>query len=105
MGMLRRRFGKYDGPVSSAGSNADSENVESNCFLCQEKFDLNSDVYKQHLEKKHMVIFGLKEIRECGEEDEKKEQIPELQPKQAVPHYNMNPLAFKILVMHSKSQA
>ena len=103
MGMLRRRFGKYDGPVSSAGSNADSENVESNCFLCQEKFDLKSDVYKQHLEKKHMVIFGLKEIREYGgkDVDEKQDMTTQMPQEQAALHYNMNPMVFKILVMHS----
>ena len=39
--------------------------------MCNEKFNLNIDVYNKHLEEKHMVIFGLKEIRECGEEDEK----------------------------------
>ena len=64
LGILRRKFGKPDCPESNAGSNADPENVESNCFLCQEKFDLNSHVYNKHLETKHMVIFGLKEIRE-----------------------------------------
>ena len=64
MGMLRRLLGNTDRPVSDAGSNADPENVESNCFLCQEKFDFNSHVYNKHLESKHMVIFGLKDIRE-----------------------------------------
>ena len=104
---MLRRIGKTDCPDSDTGSKVDPEKVESDCFLCEEKFYLDNNVYNKHLEEKHMVIFGLKEIRECGEEDEKKEQIPELQPmqKQAVTHYNMNPLAFKILVMHSKSQA
>ena len=102
MGMLRRRFGKSDRPVSDAGSNADPENVESNCFLCQEKFYLNSNVYNKHLEKKHFLVFGLKELKECEEEDAKRKLIPQPQPKQAVPNYNMNPVVFKILVMHSK---
>ena len=101
--MLRRRFGITDRQVSDAGSNANPENVESNCFLCQEKFYLNSNVYKKHLEKRHLMIFGLKEIRECSEEDEKQELIPQTQPESPIPHYNMmNPTVFTILVMHSK---
>ena len=70
MGMLGRKFSRNDCPVSDVESNTYPENVESNCFLCQEKFYLDSYMYKKHLEKKHMVIFGLKEIRECGEEEE-----------------------------------
>ena len=101
IGMLRRKLGYTDRPDSDAGSSADPENVESYCFLCQEKLYLDNNVYNKHLEKKHTVIFGLKEVRECGEEDAKLQ----LQPRQASPHYNMNPLAFKILVMHSKPQA
>ena len=50
--------------------NSDPVNVESDCFLCNEKFYLNSNVYCKHLEKKHMTLFGLKEIRECGGEEE-----------------------------------
>ena len=72
MGMLRRQLGKTENPDSDAGSNADSENVtlKSACFLCKENFHLNSDVYNKHLEDKHNVIFGLEDIRECGEEEE-----------------------------------
>ena len=70
MGMLRRQLGKSDRPDSGAESNADSENVESDCFLCREKFNLNSNMYNKHLEKKHMVIFGVKEIRESEEGEE-----------------------------------
>ena len=51
-------------------------------------------MYNKHLEKKHMVIFGLNEIRECGGENEKQELNLQLQIKQAVPHFNMNPLVF-----------
>ena len=102
MGMLRRLLGNTDYPDSDAESNADSENVESICFLCQERSYLNSHVYKKHLETKHMVIFGLKEIRESVEEDEKQKQIPQMQPDSAVKQYNMNPMVFKIFVMHSK---
>ena len=70
MGMLRRQHGKSDRPDSAGGSIAEPENVESDCFLCQEKLFLNSNMYNKHLEKKHMTIFGLKEIRECGQEEE-----------------------------------
>ena len=70
MGILRRQLGKTEYRDSDAGSNADPENVGSNCFLCKEKFYLDSNVYNKHLEEKHMVIFGLKEIREYGEEEE-----------------------------------
>ena len=70
MEMIRRKLGYTDHPVSDAGSDSDPENVESDCFLCKEKFYLNSNVYNKHLEKKHMTIFGLKEIREFGEEEE-----------------------------------
>ena len=72
MGMLRRQLGKTENPDSDVGSNADSENVtlKSACFLCKETFHLNSDVYNKHLEDKHNVIFGLEDIRECGEEEE-----------------------------------
>ena len=68
MGMLRRQLGKTDCPDSDPGNNTDFENVD--CILCKEKFDLNTNVYNKHLEEKHMVIFGLKEIRKCGEEEE-----------------------------------
>ena len=67
MGMLRRKLGKTDYRDNDAASISDPENVESNCFLCKEKFFLNINVYNKHLEEKHMVIFGLKEIRNCGE--------------------------------------
>ena len=70
LGMLRRQLGKSDRPDCDAGSNADSEKVESDCFLCREKFNLNSNMYNKHLEKKHMVIFGFKEIRESEEGEE-----------------------------------
>ena len=68
MGMLRRQLGKSDRPDSGAESNANSENVESDCFLCREKFNLNSNMYNynSHLEKKHMIIFGLKNIIEVN---------------------------------------
>ena len=65
--------------------------------MCNEKFNLNIDAYN-----KHMVIFGLKEIRECGEEDEKQKLMSQTQPKNALTHFNLNPIAIKILVMHSK---
>ena len=68
MGMLKRHLGKADYTDSDAGSNVDPEKIY--CFICKEKSFLNSDVYYAHLEKKHTVIFGLKEIRECGEEEE-----------------------------------
>ena len=35
------------------------------CFLCQEQ--LNSCEYDKHLEKKHGVIFGVKDIKKAGE--------------------------------------
>ena len=99
IGVLRRQLGKTHSPSDSdARSNADAENVESNCFLCQRKFHLNSNVYNKHLEEKHMMIFGLKEIRDCGEEDEM-----QMQPEQAVRHFNMNPMALKLLVIHSNA--
>ena len=66
--MLKRQVFKIECPESDAGSTADPENVERKCFLCQEKFHLNS-VYNKHLEKKHMMIFGTKDIRECRKED------------------------------------
>ena len=59
-------------------------------------------MYNKHLEKKHMVIFGLKEIRESVDEDGMQKQIPLMQPMQAITQYNMNPMVFKIFVMHSK---
>ena len=68
MGMLRRQLSKNNCPDSDTGNNTDFENVD--CFLCKEKYDLKTDVYNKHLEEKHMVIFGLKEIRKCGEEEE-----------------------------------
>ena len=101
VGMLRRQLGKTECPDNDGGCNADPENVESNCFLCK-TFFLKSNVYNKHLEEKHMVIFGLKEIRESGEKDEKQKLIAQLQPEQAVTRYNMNPRVFAILVMHSK---
>ena len=70
MGMLRRQLGKTDYQDSDGGSNADPENVESDCFMCKENLYLDSNVYNKHLEEKHTVIFGLKEIREYGEEEE-----------------------------------
>ena len=70
MGMLRRQLSKSNCQDSDACSTADPENVDKDCFLCKEQFYLNSNVYTKHLEKKHMVIFGLKEIREYGEEEE-----------------------------------
>ena len=71
MGMLlRSKFGNNDSPEIDTGSKADPENVEGDCFLCKEKIQLYSNVYNKHLEKKHMVLFGLKEIRQCGEEEE-----------------------------------
>ena len=81
--------------------NSDPVNVESDCFLCKE----NSNMYNMHLEKKHMIIFGLKEIREYGEEVEKQELTKLVQPKLERIQYNMNPMAMKILVMHSKPHA
>ena len=65
MGILRRQHGKNDCPDSDPGNNTDFENVD--CILCKEKFDPNTN---KHFEKKHMVIFGLREIRKCGEEEE-----------------------------------
>ena len=62
IGILRGRLGNTDCTVTDAESNADPENVERNCFLCQEKLYLNSNMYNKHLEKKHRVIFGLKEV-------------------------------------------
>ena len=38
------------------------------CFLCQEQ--LNSCDYDKHLEKKHGVIFGVKDIKKAGESNE-----------------------------------
>ena len=70
MGMLRRQFSKSNCQDSDACSTADPENVDKDCFLCKEQFYLNSNVYNKHLEKKHMIIFGLEDIRECGEEEE-----------------------------------
>ena len=102
IGILRRRLGNTDRPESDDGSNADYESVECNCFLCQEKFFFNRIVYNKHLETKHLVIFGLKEIRESVDENEKQKQIPQMQPTQAITQYNMNPMVFKIFVMHSK---
>ena len=84
MVIIRRKLGKTDYTDSDAGSNTDPENVESDCFLCKEKIYRNSNVYNKHLEKRHLMIFGLKEIRECGEEDEKQKLIP--QPERPVPH-------------------
>ena len=105
MGVLIRQLGKTHSPSDSdAGSTSDPEIVESNCYLCQKKFNLNSNVYNKHLEKKHLMIFGLKEIRECGEEDGKQELTLQMQPELAVRHYSMNPMALKLLVMHSNAQ-
>ena len=84
MGMLRRKLRKNVCPESDASSNADPENLQSDCFLCKEKYYLNSNVYNKHLGERHLMIFGLKEIRECGEEDEKQKLIP--QPERPVPH-------------------
>ena len=98
--MLRRHISKTDCPDSDTESNADPEDVESDCFLCKEKSYLDRNVYNKHLEKKHSVIFGLQEIRKCGEEDEKKKLIPQMQPEASGTHYN--PIALKIMVMHSK---
>ena len=71
--------------------------------MCQEKFYPFRSVYNKHLETKHMVIFGLKELRESvDEQDEKQKQIPQKQPDPAVKQYNMNPIVFKIFMMHSK---
>ena len=70
MEMLRRKLFISDCPVSDAERNSATENVESDCFLCKEKFYLNSNVYNRHLQKKHTIMFGLKEIRECKEEEE-----------------------------------
>jgi len=70
MGMLRRQLGKADFPDSDARNNADFEKYDRDCFMCNEKLYLNRKVYKKHLEKKHMVIFGFEQIRECGEEEE-----------------------------------
>ena len=102
MGMLRRQLGKTEYRDSVAGSNADPENVESDCFMCKENLYLDSNVYNKHLEEKHTVIFGLKEIRESGEKGEKQKLSAQMQPEQAVTRYNMNPRVFAILVMHSK---
>ena len=69
MEMLIRQLAKSDRPDSDAGSNSNSKNVESDCFLCQKKLYINSNMYNKHLEEKHMTIFGLKEIRNCEEEE------------------------------------
>ena len=95
--LLRRKIRCSD---SETRSNADSENFERNCFLCNEKFYFDSNLYIKHLEEKHMIIFGLKEIRKCGYEDGKQELIAQMKPKQAVSLYN--PMVLRILVMHSK---
>ena len=70
MEMLRRKLFKSDCLVSDAERNSATDNVESDCFLCKEKFYLNTNVYSRHLQKKHTIMFGLKEIRECKEEEE-----------------------------------
>ena len=70
MRMLRRLLGNSDRPDRDAGSHAYPKNVESDCFLCLEKFYLHSNVYNKHLEEKHMMIFGLKEITESVDEEE-----------------------------------
>ena len=73
IGMLRRQLGKSNYPDGDVlRSDGNPKNFEIDCFLCQEKFFLDTDVYNKHLEKKHMITFGLKEIRiiECEEEEE-----------------------------------
>ena len=40
---------------------------EIECFLCQEKLIVKSCEYREHLEKQHGVIFGVKEIMKAGD--------------------------------------
>ena len=62
-------------------NNAGAKKNEVDCFLCQEQ--LNSCEYDKHLEKKHGVIFGVKDIKKAGESNkepnhENEEAEPEL---------------------------
>ena len=48
-------------------NNEEEENNEVGCFLCQEKLNVKSCEYSEHLEKQHGVIFGVKEIMKEGD--------------------------------------
>ena len=52
-------------PSDPLDNKEEAENNELDCFLCQKK--VNRCEYNKHLEKKHGVIFGGKEIKKAAE--------------------------------------
>ena len=60
-------------------NNEEAEIKEVDCFLCQEKLIVKSCEYREHLEKQHGVLFGVKEIMKAGE----KYILPNEEPEEA----------------------